>query len=141
MKLPETYEQLSELDLHLLYVLWEKFYKTKVNLQRTVMLRPLWYSIQCENQKLKLEQKHISRLNKYAKDPEKHIGLCKKQKYHILPGTELKKTYKGQEITVRAIEGNRFIYNDETYNNLSAIAKEVSGKSFSGYDFFGIRKR
>ena len=112
MKLPKTYEQLATMDLHLLYVLWENCFKTKVNLQRTVMLRPLCYSIQCKKQNLKLEQKHITKLNEYAKNPGKHCGICKKKKYHIHPGTELKKKYKGREYIVRALGENRFIYKD-----------------------------
>lgn len=141
MKLPETYEQLAEMDTHLLYVLWEKFYGHKVSLKRSIMLRPLWYEIQCRQENIKLEQKHITKLNKYSKDPEKHCDICKKKKYHVHPGTELKKTYKGQEYIALALEGNRFMYKEKVFENLSSVAKEISGKNFSGFDFFGLRKR
>ena len=105
------------------------------------MLRPLWCEIQCRNLNVKLEQKHITKLNKYSKDPEKHLNLSKRKKYHIHPGVELKKTYKGQEYIVRSLENNRFVYKDKIYNNLSSVAKVISGKNFSGYDFFGLRRR
>ena len=105
------------------------------------MHRPLWYKIQCENMRLKLEQKYITKLNRYSLDPEKHIDVSNKSKYHIKIGSHIIKTYKGKLYKVTVQDKNAFEYDGEIYRTLSAVAKAICHKKVSGYDFFGLNNK
>ena len=54
-----------------------------------------------------------------------------------LPGTVLSRIYKGTEIAVKVLP-NGFEYAGTVYRSLSAIAKEVTGTHWNGYNFFGL---
>lgn len=94
----------------------------------------------------KIEQKHISKLNLYSRDPDACVANSQNTKYHIKPGTQLVKKYKGREYIVTVIAPNQpdvtqFIYADATYKTLSSIATKICGHKVSGYDFFGLNKK
>ena len=57
-----------------------------------------------------------------------------------ISGTELTREYKGRQIVVTVL-GDGFIYEGQRYRSLSAIAKEVTGTNWNGYDFFGLKKK
>ncbi len=58
---------------------------------------------------------------------------------NLLPGTVLKREYKGQ--TIRAtVLADGFEYEGERYKSLSAVAKAVTGQHWNGRLFFGLRK-
>lgn len=105
------------------------------------MLRPLWYKIQCENHNLHVDQKNITRLNKYAADPEGCIEKAHTAKYYVRSGTEIVKTFKGKHFKVLVRSPSEFIYDGQCYRTLSAAAKAMCGKKVSGYDFFGINNK
>jgi hypothetical protein len=57
----------------------------------------------------------------------------------LLPGTVIKREYKGQMIRVTVLaEG--FEYLGERYKSLTAVTKAVTGKHWNGFHFFGLRK-
>jgi hypothetical protein len=55
------------------------------------------------------------------------------------PGTQLIRRWKGQTITVTVLEDG-FTWEGRIYNSLSALAKAVTGTSWSGQKFFGVRR-
>jgi hypothetical protein len=57
----------------------------------------------------------------------------------LLPGTALKREYKGQTIRVMVL-ADGFEYLGERYKSLSAVAKAVTGQHWSGRLFFGLRQ-
>jgi hypothetical protein len=58
----------------------------------------------------------------------------------LLPGTIIKREYKGQMIRVTVLaEG--FEYLGERYKSLTAVAKAVTGKHWNGFHFFGLRTK
>lgn len=57
----------------------------------------------------------------------------------LLPGTVLKREYKGRTIRVTTL-ADGFEYEGERYKSLTAVAKAVSGKHWNGFHFFGLRK-
>jgi len=57
----------------------------------------------------------------------------------LLPGTTLKRIYKGQTLLVTVIQDG-FLFKDKVYRSLSAIAKEVTGSLWNGRLFFGLTK-
>lgn len=52
-------------------------------------------------------------------------------------GMRLIRQWNGRTIAVTVGEGT-FLWNDRTYRSLSAIAREVTGTSWSGPRFFGL---
>ena len=96
------------------------------------------YLAQCKATGYKIEQKHLTKLNKYLRDPDGCIDRSIKTKYYIKPGTRIIKKYKGKEYIVIVISENKFMYKMETYETLSSIAKLITGHKVSGYEFFGF---
>lgn len=86
----------------------------------------------------KIEQRHLTRLNKYAASPELCTSRANQTKYRIKPGTRMIKKYKGREYTIEALGNDTFRYNGAIYKTLSAIAMTITGHKVSGYDFFGL---
>ena len=58
----------------------------------------------------------------------------------VRPGTRFVREWNGQTISVEALEEG-FIWQDRTYDSLSAIACEVTGAHWSGPRFFGLTNR
>jgi len=54
-------------------------------------------------------------------------------------GTTLVRDYKGTRITVTAVEGG-FMYNNEFFKSLSAVARAITGSHMSGVAFFKPKK-
>lgn len=55
-------------------------------------------------------------------------------------GTVLTKRWRNQEIRVQVTD-NGFVWNGTPYGSLSAVAKAITGASWSGALFFGLRQR
>jgi hypothetical protein len=136
-----TYEELQAMPLRAVQDLWRGYFKTEPKPIKKSMLRSLWYEIQCKNIGLKLEQKYITRLNRYALDPNRHIEKSHKAKYDLALGSQIIKNYKGQKYVVNIIADNKFEYNRDVYRTLSATAKAICNKKVSGYDFFGLNNK
>lgn len=54
-----------------------------------------------------------------------------------MPGTELTRDYRGQQIVVRVLPDG-FEYDGRRFRSLSAIASEVTGVRWNGFLFFGL---
>jgi len=54
-----------------------------------------------------------------------------------MPGTLLKREYKGQTVQVRVLPRG-FDFNGEVYRSLSAVARKITGAHWNGYQFFGL---
>ncbi len=141
MKLPESYAELTRVDTKALHNLWWNLFQSTPIGRNSKLYRPLWYRIQCTRHKRHLDQKYITRLNKYARAPEEYLKSARKIKYELKPGTLIRKTYKGQLFTLRVIADNRFEYNGKTYPSLSAAAYAMIGMKVSGTDFFGLNNK
>lgn len=136
--LPSSLEELKGMSEKEMQFYWRIFYLTEPR-NKKAMIRPLWYAIQCERTCNKLDEKYITRLNRYANNPEKYIERANKSKYSIAAGTEITKVYKGREYKVLVKSTDEYEYEGKEYRTLSAIACEISGTHVSGPDFFGLR--
>jgi len=58
----------------------------------------------------------------------------------LLPGTVLKRDYKGRTVRVQVL-ADAFEHEGERYKSLTAVAKAVTGKHWNGFHFFGLRKK
>ncbi|MCR6733409.1 MAG: DUF2924 domain-containing protein [Afipia sp.] len=56
----------------------------------------------------------------------------------LKPGTQLIRRWKGETLSVTVLEGG-FAWEGRTYRSLSATAKAITGTSWNGHKFFGIR--
>ena len=54
-----------------------------------------------------------------------------------IPGTIITKNYKGATLQVTVLEKG-FEYNGKHFKSLTALAKEITGLHWSGYNFFGL---
>jgi hypothetical protein len=141
LDLPNTLEALNALEADAFKRLWQRYFKIPPKHLKSAMLKPLWYEIQCERQTLKLPQKVITKLNRYSTDVKPKVTRACKVKYTLSTGTDLIKVFKNKEYKVSVIGDNQFLYNQVTYNSLSAVAKVICGKKVSGNDFFGLNNK
>ena len=58
----------------------------------------------------------------------------------LLPGTMLKRDYKGRTIRVIVLDDG-FECEGERYKSLTAVAKVITGKHWNGFHFFGLREK
>ncbi|MCB2141482.1 DUF2924 domain-containing protein [bacterium] len=56
------------------------------------------------------------------------------------PGTMLGRIYKGRRVEVEVLEEG-FRFKGRNYPTLTAVAQEITGTHWNGYEFFGLRKR
>lgn len=135
--LPKSTEELKKLSRQKQAELWARYCDSPYVRQ----FRALWYYIACENANLKIERKFLTKLEKYAENPDECMLRVYKTKYNLHPGTEIIKTFRGKEYKVLVAEHDDFIYEGRHYKSLSAIAKEICGIKVSGYDFFGLNNK
>ena len=57
-----------------------------------------------------------------------------------MPGSELRRVYKGIEIAVRVLPDG-LEYAGRRYRSLTSIATEVTGSNWNGFHFFGLNKK
>jgi hypothetical protein len=58
----------------------------------------------------------------------------------LLPGTELRRQWRGVEYVVRVREQD-FEYDGRPYKSLSAVARKIAGSRWNGWLFFGLRQK
>jgi hypothetical protein len=58
---------------------------------------------------------------------------------HPIPGTQLRRQWKGVEHVVTVRERD-FEYQGRPYSSLSAIAREIAKSRWNGWAFFGLRR-
>jgi len=58
----------------------------------------------------------------------------------LTPGTVVTRQYEGQEIVVKVLEGGGFEYAGNVFRSLSAIAREITGTTWSGPRWFGLNQ-
>jgi Protein of unknown function (DUF2924) len=56
----------------------------------------------------------------------------------LKPGTVLLREYQGEQHTV-AVVANGYVWHETTYASLSTIARAITGTSWNGPRFFGLR--
>lgn len=128
-------EEIRSLNKDQLRQRWEKLFKKPVPeaLTKDLLARMIAYRIQekafggldCETEKL---------LESYARGDRSSVPQRR-----MKSGTVLLREYQGVRHTVTVADGG-FIWNDKKYASLSTIAKEITGTSWNGPRFFGLRE-
>lgn len=57
----------------------------------------------------------------------------------IQPGTQMIRQWRKETHTVTAV-ADGFEWNGRIYKSLSAIARQITGTNWNGYNFFGIKR-
>ena len=81
-------------------------------------------------------------------DPINNQNLCSNRPnkentrdYRLpIPGTTIHKEYKGCKHIILVLK-NGFEHKQKRCKSLSAIAKEITGSHWNGYEFFGLKKQ
>jgi hypothetical protein len=73
-------------------------------------------------------------LNGYGRQDTDKMVLFRRLK----PGTSVVREYQGVRHIVTISEGG-FVWQDRSYDSLSAIAREITGARWNGPRFFGLR--
>jgi len=55
----------------------------------------------------------------------------------LRPGAVLQRAWRGQQVRVE-VTGDGFVYGDEKFDSLTAVAKKITGQHWSGPRFFGL---
>jgi len=56
-----------------------------------------------------------------------------------MPGSVIVKEYQGRTLVVRVLDAS-FEYDSRRFASLSAVAKEITGTKWNGFQFFGLTK-
>lgn len=138
--LPKSFDELKGLSEEKLQFYWETFYTYPMK-GRKAKWRPLWYAIQCELERCKLPEKYITRLERYANNPDKYIEHAHKNRYALSVGTLLIKKYKGKIYQVTVKGEQEYEWEGKSYPNLTVVASKICNCHVSGPAFFGLMER
>jgi hypothetical protein len=128
-------EEIRSLNKDQLRQRWEKIFKKPVPeaLTKNLLARMIAYRIH-EKAFGGLDRATEKLLESYARG-DKASTPQRRMKH----GTVLLREYQGVRNTVTVADGG-FIWNDKKYASLSTIAKEITGTSWNGPRFFGLRE-
>jgi hypothetical protein len=79
------------------------------------------------------------RLERFAKVRETRGVQIASDNRLPLPGTILKREYKGRVVRVKVLLDG-FEFEGERYKSLTAVAKAITGKHWNGFHFFNLPK-
>jgi hypothetical protein len=124
-----------------LLLLWkENFSQDPPNhLRKELMVSILAYRIQ-EKEYGGLSNNARNRLRDIARTLDSERSSRKRPPSSLKAGTRLVRSWQGVVHEVAVLD-NGFEYRSQSYGNLSAIAREITGTRWSGPLFFGIRKK
>lgn len=135
---------LADLDLATLRIRWRDLYRSDppAHMSRQVLVQAIAYRLQ-EKTFGGLSRSARMKLTGAKKEQGKRpaTSRCASIQHRIKPGTRLLREWQGRPHEVIAIDGGRFLYREQTYTSLSAIAREITGTRWSGPTFFGLNKK
>jgi len=91
-----------------------------------------------ENEIGKLGPSYVKELDRLAAELGRTGSISSSATSTIKPGTRLVRSWHGEDHHV-LIREDGFIYKDKVYASLSHIAKLITGTSWSGPRFFGLK--
>ena len=103
---------------------------------RTMMIKSIGFK-QREQDKRGLSPEHQKRLESLVRQYRRNPHMFD-QKRILKPGTRLVRQNNGNKHIVTVLEDG-FEYNEQQWSSLSKIAKHITGKSWNGWVFFGIK--
>lgn len=106
-------------------------------MSRPILIRAVAYRLQ-ENAHGGPNRALMRRLNKMARELQDTGAITSVPPVQIKPGTRFLRDWQGDTYRVTVTEGG-FLYRNQTYKSLSAIARQITGTRWSGPAFFGLK--
>lgn len=130
--------EISRLDLPTLHGRWEHIHgrKPPSGLKRDLIVRELAYRLQAERYG-DLDERTRQFLAKVAKQGD---AAFEEDRPFLKPGTTLVRNWKGTLQRVTILERG-FDWSGQHYESLSAVARAITGSSWNGLAFFGLKRR
>jgi hypothetical protein len=128
-------ERIASLGLDDLRTLWRTTFRTSApkGFTKDLIARFICWHIQ-EQAFGGLDHDTAKILNGFAQSPKAPPMR------RLKPGTLLVREYHGERHTVTVVSGG-YVWRETTYASLSTIAREITGTSWNGPRFFGLRAR
>ncbi len=132
-------ENLKKLPLNELRQIWADAWGIEPNtlIGRAMLEKSLQFKI-LEKNRQGLSPKELVQLNKLIKVYKKHPQRFGISDNDLKEGTRLVRTWKGKKHIV-TVSGTKFQYRGIAYGSLSKIANDITGKSWNGWVFFGLK--
>jgi hypothetical protein len=129
---------LTSLGLDELRVLWRQVFgrEAPVSAGRVFLTGNLAYQRECRLHG-GLSPGIVRQLHAIAIDEQKHRPG---RRGSIRPGTKFVRVWQEQPHEVTVTAEFTYLYRDKVYTSLSAIARHITGTSWNGHAFFGLRK-
>ncbi|WP_425991728.1 DUF2924 domain-containing protein [Afipia sp. DC4300-2b1] len=128
-------EQIRSLPVDQLRVLWRQTFKSPPPpaFAKDMLGRMICYHVQ---------EKALGGLSRASQRLLDNIGEGKPEietmRRRLKPGTVLVREYQGERHSV-VVASDGFVWGEETYASLSIIARLITGTSWNGPKFFGLR--
>jgi len=118
---------------------WLQLFKSEAPaLSASFLIRGIAHRMQ-ENELGKLGSSYVKELDRLTAELGRTGTIAPSAASTIKPGTRLVRSWHGEDHHV-LIREDGFIYGDTLYPSLSQIAKRITGTSWSGPRFFGLKK-
>jgi len=88
----------------------------------------------------RLQERRLGKLDRSLAEQVDRLGRGQEPRRRLKPGTMLVREHDGAVHEV-VVVSDGFLWNGETYASLSTIAKQITGTSWNGPRFFGLRPR
>lgn len=133
------HENISKLSLSELRQMWANEWgkRPHARIGRSMLEKSLKYKIYEHSYKILTSEQSAQLSNlikKYKSNPYKF-----EENPILKTGTRLVRLYKGKKHIV-LVHADRFEYGQNNYTSLSKIAKDITGKKWNGWVFFGLKK-
>jgi hypothetical protein len=127
-------QRIAGLDLAAVRALWRATFKKESSraLTRDLLVHRLAWRIQ--EKVFGHDAATMRLLEAYGRQDADKVVLFRRLK----PGTSVVREYQGVRHIVTISEGS-FVWQDKSYDSLSAIAREITGSRWNGPRFFGLR--
>ena len=87
-----------------------------------------------------MQEKCLGKLDRDVAHELDHLARGRESHKRLKSGTMLVREQDGIMHEVVIVRGD-YLWNEETYKSLSAIAKRITGTSWNGPRFFGLRQK
>lgn len=130
--------QLPNLPMQNIWTLWDEFFEQRPgHHNRTYLESRLAYKLQ-ERAFGGLPINTKRRIEKIGKTGEVP-NQKRRGDTQLAPGATLVREYNGLTYRVTVLDDGRFEFQGKPYRSLSAIARAITGSSWSGLVFFGLK--
>jgi hypothetical protein len=133
-------QNLKKLSLNELRQMWAQAWgrEPHARIGRTMLEKSLEYKIQ-EREGCRLKPEQQAQLDSLVKQYKRNPSCFDERNVALKPGTRLVRMHEGKRHSV-LVKIDGFEYQGQTYNSLSKIANDITGKRWNGWVFFGLKK-